>query len=71
MNHALGGQYPPGSTFKMVTCRALQERVVTAQQRINCPGSLYAGTGSTDWKEEGHGNVARARPWCPPCDIYF
>ena len=73
VNHALGGQYPPGSTFKMVTAAAaLQEKVVTAQQRINCPGYInVSGTVFTDWKEGGHGNVAVRQALGTSCDIYF
>jgi penicillin-binding protein 2 len=73
VNHALGGQYPPGSTFKMVTAAAaLQEKVVTAQQRINCPGYInVSGTVFSDWKEGGHGNVALRQALGTSCDIYF
>lgn len=38
VNHAIAGQYPPGSTFKLVpACGALEEGVVDRWTRITCP----------------------------------
>jgi len=38
-NKAIAGQYPPGSTFKMVTAMAgLEAGVVDASTRLHCPG---------------------------------
>ena len=38
---AVGGLFPPGSTFKIVTAAAaLQERVVRPEQTIYCPGQI-------------------------------
>ncbi|HEX2033860.1 MAG TPA: penicillin-binding protein 2 [Chloroflexota bacterium] len=73
VNHAVSGQYPPGSTFKMVTAAAaLQERVVTPETRIFCPGSLtVSGRTFTDWSDSGHGNVNARHALATSCDIYF
>jgi penicillin-binding protein 2 len=73
VNHAVGGQYPPGSTFKMVTAAAaLQEKVVTPQQRFFCTGSLnVSGMQFTDWQPSGHGNVNVRQALATSCDIYF
>jgi penicillin-binding protein 2 len=74
VNHAISGQYPPGSTFKLVTAAAaLQERVVTPQTRINCPGSLtVSGRTFNDWTPQGHGpNVTARHAVAVSCDIYF
>ena len=73
VNHAVGGQYPPGSTFKMVTAAAaLQEKVVTPQQRFFCTGSLnVSGMQFTDWQASGHGNVNVRQALATSCDIYF
>jgi penicillin-binding protein 2 len=73
INHAIGGQYPPGSTFKMVTAAAaLQEKTVTPQTRVFCPGYLSV-SGSTfyDWKAGGHGTVDMRHALATSCDIYF
>ncbi len=41
VNHAVGGQYPPGSTFKIVTAAAaLQEGVISPNRFLNAPGSI-------------------------------
>jgi penicillin-binding protein 2 len=38
LNHAIAGQYPPGSTFKLVPASAaLEEEVVTQWTTITCP----------------------------------
>lgn len=74
VNHAVAGQYPPGSTFKMVTtAAALQERVVTPETRINCPGALTVqGWTFRDWTPLGHGPNVNARyALAVSCDIYF
>ncbi|MCA9980074.1 MAG: hypothetical protein KDD89_04560 [Anaerolineales bacterium] len=41
LNHAIAGQYPPGSTFKMVTVgAALQEGVVSPNRFLEAPGTI-------------------------------
>lgn len=40
-NHAIGGQYPPGSVFKIITgAAALQEGIVSPSRRLDTPGSI-------------------------------
>ncbi len=42
INYAIGGLYPPGSTFKMVTATAaLAEGIITKETRINDNGPMY------------------------------
>ncbi len=42
LNHAISGEFPPGSTFKLVTgTGALNEHVVTLDQIIDAPGIIY------------------------------
>lgn len=44
MNRALQSQYPPGSTFKIVTAVAgLEEGVINPDTRINCTGGISYG----------------------------
>ena len=73
VNHAIGGLYPPGSTFKMVTAAAaLQERVVTPQTRINCPASVTVnGRVFRNWNPLGQGMLTVRQSIAQSCDIYF
>lgn len=42
INYAIGGLYPPGSTFKMVTsAAALQEGVITPETTVTDAGPIY------------------------------
>lgn len=42
INYAIGGLYPPGSTFKMVTAAAaLQEKIVGPETRLTDSGPIY------------------------------
>lgn len=73
VNHAIGGLYPPGSTFKMVTAlAALQERVVTPQTRINCPASVTVnGRVFRNWNPLGQGMLNVRQSLAQSCDIFF
>ena len=73
VNHAVAGQYPPGSTFKMVTAAAaLQEKIVNAQQRIACPASVTVnGRVFRNWNPAGQGNLNVRAALAQSCDIYF
>ncbi len=73
VNHAIAGQFPPGSTFKLVTAAAaLQEHIVSPQTPINCPGSIQlGGVLFRDWWAPGHGNVNVRQAIAVSCDIYF
>lgn len=73
MNKATAGQYPPGSTFKMITgLAALKTGRWNPQKRVHCPGHYYLGNHRFGcWKPEGHGSMNLAEAIQQSCDTYF
>jgi penicillin-binding protein 2 len=72
-NRAIQGQYPPGSTFKVIMAIAgLEEGVLQPESRISDPGFYYFGNRAfRDWKKEGHGAVDLHKAIVESCDVYF
>ncbi|MFH1262803.1 MAG: penicillin-binding protein 2 [Pseudomonadota bacterium] len=72
-DRTLRGQYPPGSTFKMVTgTAALQEKVVSLDEKVFCPGHYRLGRETKKcWKQGGHGWVDFHKAVVQSCDVYF
>lgn len=72
-NRAIQGQYPPGSTFKIVLAIAgLEEEIIRPDTTFFCPGSLTVGNRVfRDWKKEGHGTVDLNKGLAQSCDVYF
>ncbi|MFO7709279.1 MAG: penicillin-binding protein 2 [Desulfobacterales bacterium] len=72
-NKATQGEYPPGSTFKIVTAMAgLEEKVIDESSTFDCAGFLsFAGRDYRCWKKEGHGRVDVRRALAESCDVFF
>jgi penicillin-binding protein 2 len=72
-NKAIQGQYPPGSTYKIVTAIAgLEERVVNRNTTFYCPGYYeYGDRIFRCWKKSGHGTCNMIRALSQSCDVYF
>jgi penicillin-binding protein 2 len=72
-NRATQGQFPPGSTFKIVMAiAALEEGVIEPETRISDPGFYYFGNRAfRDWKKQGHGSVDLHKAIVESCDVYF
>ena len=72
-NKAISGQYPPGSTYKLiVAAAALEEGIITPDTKISCNGSFELGNRSYRcWKKHGHGPVALHQALVESCDVYF
>jgi penicillin-binding protein 2 len=72
-NRAIQGQYPPGSTYKMVTALAgLEEKVVTPETTFYCNGSFPFGNRRFGcWRKGGHGAVSLHKAIVQSCDVYF
>ncbi len=72
-NRALRGQYPPGSTYKIVIALAgLEEQVITPSTIVDCTGKLQVGNHVFHcWRKGGHGAMNLYRAMVHSCDIYF
>ena len=72
-NRAIQGEYPPGSTYKIVTALAgLEEGVINEQTILHCPGYYRFGARVYRcWKKGGHGNVDIIKALEESCDVFF
>jgi penicillin-binding protein 2 len=73
MNRAIQGQYPPGSTFKIVTMGTIMERGgVKPTQTYTCPGAWdKLGWPMTCWLKSGHGTIDLVNALTASCDVTF
>ena len=73
VNKALSGQYPPGSTFKMmVALTALESGITTKHHEVFCPGKVKLGNATFHcWKRGGHGKMDLVTALEQSCDVYF
>ena len=72
-NRALQGRYSPGSTFKIaVAVAALEERVISPEQQIYCPGGAnFYGRFFKCWEANGHGYMNMRHALEKSCNTYF
>ncbi len=72
-NKAIQGEYPPASTYKIITSLAgLQEGVITPEETIFCPGHYRFGNRTYRcWRRGGHGAVDMNQAIARSCDVYF
>ncbi len=72
-NKAVSGQYPPASTFKMITALAgLKAGVIDKNTFVFCSEKYeFGGKSFHCWKKYGHGNVNLVKALEQSCDIYF
>lgn len=72
-NKALSGQYPPGSTFKMITALAgLQDNKINDSTTVNCSGSYSLGTSTFKcWNKKGHGITNLRKSLRESCDVFY
>lgn len=83
VNHAISGQYPPGSSFKIVPASAaLEEGVITTHTTVRCPGVMYLPNRFAPndrslaqpfycWNRGGHGVVNVHTALVQSCNIFF
>jgi len=72
-NKAIGGLYPPGSTFKpVVALAALEAGTVTPDTLITCPGYVELGEATFHcWQKGGHGTLRMRDAIKKSCDVFF
>jgi penicillin-binding protein 2 len=72
-NKAIGGLYPPGSTFKpMVALAALESGAITPDTAITCPGYLELGDATFHcYLKGGHGTLHLHEAIKKSCDVFF
>lgn len=72
-NKAISGQYPPGSTFKMITAlAALESGIAKSGTTVNCTGRYELGTDTFRcWKLSGHGTTTITSALMESCDTWF
>ena len=72
-NKAIQAEYPPASTYKIITAIAgLEEGVVDEKTTFFCAGHMnFGGREYRCWKKGGHGTVNLTRAMAESCDVYF
>jgi len=72
-NKAIQGEYPPGSTYKIITAIAgFEEGIIDESTQVFCPGSYRFGNRTYRcWKKGGHGQVEIRKAISESCDVYF
>lgn len=72
-NRTIDGQYPPASTYKIVTAyAALAEKIIKPESTIFCPGHFRLGKRNYRcWKKMGHGDMNLHDALVQSCDVYF
>src|SRR4030042_4028606 len=72
-NKAIQGEYPPASTYKIITAIAgLEEGVIDEHTMFYCPGHYTFGNRTYRcWKKEGHGYLAVEDAITQSCDVFF
>jgi penicillin-binding protein 2 len=83
VNHAVSGQYPPGSTFKVIPATAeLQDGVITTGTMCTCrgvlllpnkyyPDDLSKAQPFYCWNRAGHGTLNVVGALANSCNIFF
>lgn len=72
-NKAIQGEYPPGSTYKIITAIAgLVEAVIDENTEVYCPGYYRFGNRVYRcWEKGGHGRVKIVKAIAESCDVFF
>ena len=72
-NKAIQAEYPPASTYKIVTTlAALEEKVIDRHSSSFCPGYYKFGNRRYQcWKKSGHGELNVVDALAQSCDVFY
>jgi len=72
-NKAIQAEYPPASTYKIITALAgLEEKVIDENATFYCPGFYKFGNRRYQcWNRNGHGEMNVVDALAQSCDVYF
>ena len=74
-NKAIQAEYPPASTYKILTSiAALEEKHIDLNTTAFCPGSYKYGNRTYKcwrWKQGGHGEVNVIEALAQSCDVFY
>lgn len=72
-NKAIQAEYPPASTYKIITSfAALEEKIFDTSSSVFCPGFMrYGNRVYRCWHKSGHGDVNINKALAQSCDVYY
>lgn len=73
INKAIQAEYPPASTYKIITAlAALEENLININTTFFCPGFLkYGNRTYRCWNKYGHGALNVVDAIAQSCDVFF
>lgn len=73
LNKSVSGQYPPGSTIKMIVAlAALEQGILSPETEFYCNGKHRLGNHTFHcWQNRGHGKMDLMQAIAKSCDVYF
>lgn len=70
-DRALEGQYPPGSTFKVITSDALLASGLTPSSPTTCPKTITVGKTFSNFEGESAANISLLQAFAISCNTAF
>jgi penicillin-binding protein 2 len=73
INKAIQAEYPPASTYKILTAIAgLEENLIDGHSTTFCPGFyMFRGRRYHCWRKHGHGRLNVVDALTQSCDVFF
>jgi penicillin-binding protein 2 len=73
INKTIQAEYPPASTYKILTAiAALEEKIIDSHSTAFCPGFyMFRGRRYHCWRRHGHGHLNVVDALAQSCDVFF